>query len=399
MKLSNGRPYLAIPGPSVVPDQVLQAMQRVVPDIYDQSLQELTAALVPDLRQVARTEGDVAMYNANGHGVWEAALSNIVSAGESLLCVANGLFGSSWGSMAQGLGIDVEMLDFGMHAPIDLEKFGAKLAEDRGHRFKAVLVTHVDTSSSYLNNIAAMRVELDRWQHPALLMVDCIASLACDQFEMDAWGVDVMVAASQKGLMLPPGMGFVFFNERAAAIRAAMPRVSRYWDWQPRTRPELYYEYFNGTAPTHHLFGLQAALEMLLTEEIERVWARHATLAQAIWAACDAWSDGGNLRLNVVDEAQRSRAVTAVALGAPDATRLRHWLTENTGVTLGIGLGMNTTSDLAADGFFRIGHMGHVNAHMVLGMLASVQAGLAALGVAYGPGALDAAAAVNAQGG
>ena len=207
-----------------------------------------------------------------------------------------------------------------------------------------------------------------------------------------------MVAASQKRLMLPPGMEFVYFNERAAAIRAAMPRVSRYWDWQPRTRPELYYEYFNGTAPTHHLFGLQAALEMLLTEEIERVWARHATLAKAIWAACDAWSDGGNLRLNVVDEAQRSRAVTAVALGAPDATRLRHWLTENTGVTLGIGLGMNTTSDPAADGFFRIGHMGHINAHMVLGMLASVQAGLAALGVAYGPGALDAAAAVTAQG-
>ena len=162
MKLSNGRPYLAIPGPSVVPDQVLQAMQRVVPDIYDQSLQELTAALVPDLRQVARTEGDVAMYIANGHGVWEAALSNVVSAGESLLCVANGLFGSSWGSMAQGLEIDVEMLNLGTHASTDLEKFSAKLAGNCRHRFKAVLVTHVDTSSSHLNNIADIRAKLNR---------------------------------------------------------------------------------------------------------------------------------------------------------------------------------------------------------------------------------------------
>jgi alanine-glyoxylate transaminase/serine-glyoxylate transaminase/serine-pyruvate transaminase len=255
----------------------------------------------------------------------------------------------------------------------------------------------VDTSTSVVNDVAAVRAELDRLGHPALLMVDCIASLACDRFEMDAWGVDVMVAASQKGLMLPPGMGFVFFNDHAAQSRKAMTRVSRYWDWQPRSRPELYYEYFNGTALTHHLYGLRVSLDMLHDEGMEQVWARHETLAQAIWAACDAWSSGGDLRLNVDDPAHRSRAVTAAALTAPDATRLRQWLSERAGVTLGIGLGMAPPGDPACDGFFRFGHMGHINAHMVLGMLSSVQAGMAALGIAHGAGGMDAATAIVAD--
>tara|TARA_B100000780_G_scaffold2756_1_gene2333 strand:- start:429 stop:1121 length:693 start_codon:yes stop_codon:yes gene_type:complete len=228
-------------------------------------------------------------------------------------------------------------------------------------------------------------------------MVDCIASLACDRFEMDAWGVDVMVAASQKGLMLPPGMGFVFFNDRAAHARSVMARVSRYWDWQPRCRPGRYSEYFSGTAPTHHLYGLRVSLDMLQAEGMAQVWARHDTLARAIWAACDAWSEQGDLRLNVVDPAHRSRAVTAAALTAPDATRLRHWLSERAGVTLGIGLGMAPPGDPAGDGFFRFGHMGHVNAHMVLGMLSSVQAGMAALGIAHGAGGMDAATAIIAD--
>ncbi|MGY9010799.1 MAG: aminotransferase class V-fold PLP-dependent enzyme, partial [Rhodobacterales bacterium] len=145
------------------------------------------------------------------------------------------------GEMALGLGIDVEMLDFGMHTPLDMDRLGQVLADDRAQTFRAVLVSHVDTSTSYLNDVAAVRAELDRLGHPALLMVDCIASLACDRFKMDDWGVDVMVAASQKGLMMPPGLGFVFFNARAAAVRAAMDRVSCYWDWSPRSRPELYF--------------------------------------------------------------------------------------------------------------------------------------------------------------
>ena len=397
MTLSNGLPYLAIPGPSVVPDQVLQAMHRASPNIYEGALVELTHGLVPDLRRVARTQGEVAMYIGNGHGAWEAALTNVVAAGQQVLCVATGRFGSGWGEMAQALGIDVELLDFGLHAPLDPARIGAALTQDREKQLKAVLISHVDTSTSFVNDVAAVRAELDRLDHPALLMVDCIASLACDRFEMDAWGVDVMVAASQKGLMLPPGMGFVFFNDRAAHARSVMARVSRYWDWQPRCCPGRYSEYFSGTAPTHHLYGLRVSLDMLQAEGMAQVWARHDTLARAIWAACDAWSEQGDLRLNVVDPAHRSRAVTAAALTAPDATRLRHWLSERAGVTLGIGLGMAPPGDPASDGFFRFGHMGHVNAHMVLGMLSSVQAGMAALGIAHGAGGMDAATAIIAD--
>ena len=397
MTLSNGLPYLAIPGPSVVPDQVLQAMHRASPNIYEGALVELTHGLVPDLRRVARTQGEVAMYIGNGHGAWEAALSNVIAAGERVLCVATGRFGSGWGEMAQALGIDVELLDFGLHAPLDPARIGAALTQDREKQLKAVLISHVDTSTSFVNDVAAVRAELDRLDHPALLMVDCIASLACDRFEMDAWGVDVMVAASQKGLMLPPGMGFVFFNDRAAHARSVMARVSRYWDWQPRCSPGRYSEYFSGTAPTHHLYGLRVSLDMLQAEGMAQVWARHDTLARTIWAACDTWSKQGDLRLNVVDPAHRSRAVTAAALTAPDATRLRHWLSERAGVTLGIGLGMAPPGDPAGDGFFRFGHMGHVNAHMVLGMLSSVQAGMAALGIAHGAGGMDAATAIIAD--
>ena len=229
-------------------------------------------------------------------------------------------------------------------------------------------------------------------------MADCIASMGCDRFEMDAWGVDVAVAASQKGFMVPPGLGFVFFNPRAAEARAAVPRVSRYWDWRLRAEPEMFYQYFGGTAPTHHIYGLRAALDMIHAERIEAVWARHERLAKAIWSACEIWGQAGGLRLNVADRAHRSHAVTSLALDAPDGTRLRQWLEANAGVTLGIGLGMGTEEDPKGDGYFRIGHMGHVNAHMVLGVLAAMEAGLSALDIPHGSGAVEAAAATLAAG-
>ena len=243
---------------------------------------------------------------------------------------------------------------------------------------------------------AQLRAAMDAAGHPALLMADCVASLGCDRFEMDAWGVDVLVAGSQKGLMVPPGMGFVFFSPKAAAHRP--DRVSRYWDWTPRARPEMYYQYFGGTAPTHHIYGLRAALDMIHAEGIEAVWARHERLAKAIWSACEIWGQAGGLRLNVADRAHRSHAVTSLALDAPDGTRLRQWLEANAGVTLGIGLGMGTEEDPKGDGYFRIGHMGHVNAHMVLGVLAVMEAGLSALDIPHGSGAVEAAAATLAAG-
>ncbi len=397
MTLSHGREYLAIPGPSVMPDRVLRAMNRAAPNIYEGDLIDMVAAMIPDLRAVARTRHHAAIYIGNGHAAWEAALANVVGPGDAVLVPATGRFGHGWADMAQGLGVETDIIDFGKATPLDPTRVEEALRADKTGRIKAVLVTHVDTSTSIRNDVAGVRAAIDAAGHPALLMVDCIASLACDRFEMDDWGVDVMVAGSQKGLMVPPGLGFVFFSPKAAERRAQMDRVSRYWDWTPRATPELFYQYWGGTAPTHHLFGLREALTMLHDEGIEAVWARHAALARAIWAACEAWGQDGPLALNVADPAHRSHAVTSLRIGPPYGSDLRAWVSQKAGVTLGIGLGMAEPGDPAWHGFFRIGHMGHVNAHMVLGALGAIDAGLKAIGVPHGPGALEAASRVIAD--
>jgi len=395
---AGGRSYLAIPGPSVIPDAVLQAMHRAAPNIYAGELIDMMPGLVAGLKAVARTDGHVAIYIGNGHAAWEAALANVIAPGDAVLVPATGRFGHGWADMAEGLGAEVTVLDFGKSGPWNEDRIADALRADTGHRIKAVLAVHVDTSSSVRNNIAGLRRLLDDLGHPALLMADCIASLGCDRFEMDAWGVDVMVTGCQKGLMVPPGMAFVFFNDRAAQVRAKMPRVSRYWDWTPRAEPTEFWEYFDGTAPTHHLYGLRTALGMIADEGIEAVWDRHERLARAIWAACDVWAEEGPLRLNVADAAHRSRAVTSLRIGAPHGTELRAWVEGQLGLTLGIGLGMAPPSDPAWHGFFRLGHMGHVNGQMVLGMLGGIEAGLTAIGVPHGRGAVDAAARVIAGG-
>lgn len=395
---SFGRDYLAIPGPSVMPDAVLRAMHRGAPNIYAGELVDIAASLVPDLKRVARTNGHVAMYIGNGHAAWEAALANTISPGEKVLVPATGRFAHGWGDMATGLGAVVDIIDFGKRTPMDMERIAETLRADTDHKIKAVLAVHVDTSTSIRNDIAALRTTMDAVGHPALLMADCIASLGCDVFEMDAWGVDVMVAGCQKGLMVPPGMSFVFFNAKADAVRAAMPRVSRYWDWSPRANPEEFYMYWNGTAPTHHLYGLRTALDIVHGEGIEAVWQRHGRLARAIWAACEMWGQDGPLELNVIDPAYRSCAVTSLRIGAPNGTGLRDWVEHNLGLTLGIGLGMAEPGDPAWHGFFRLGHMGHVNGQMIMGMLGGIEAGLSALDIAHGQGALDAAAKVIAKG-
>lgn len=397
MTLSNGRPYLAIPGPSVMPEAVLRAMHRGAPNIYEGELIDMMPALMGDLKRVARTEHHATIYISNGHGAWEAALANTIATGDTVLVPATGRFGHGWAEIARTLGVQVDLLDFGKRAPVDVDRLEQALRADTGHKIKAVLATHVDTSSSVLNDIPAIRAAMDAAGHPALLMADCIASLACDRFEMDAWGVDVMVAASQKGLMVPPGLGFVFFNDKAAQARAGLARVSHYWDWTARANPDLFYQYFGGTAPTHHLYGLRAALDMIHGEGMPAIWARHDCLARAIWAACEVWGQGGPLELNVADPVHRSRAVTALRIGAPYGSDLRRWVQDKAGVTLGIGLGMAEPDDPAWHGFFRMGHMGHLNAHMVLGMLGAVQAGLTALDIPHGTGALQAATAVIAE--
>jgi alanine-glyoxylate transaminase/serine-glyoxylate transaminase/serine-pyruvate transaminase len=394
--LAHGRSYLAIPGPSVIPDEVQRAMHRASPNIYAGELIELTATVVEDLRKVARTRHNVAIYIANGHGAWEAALANVLEPGDRVLVPATGRFGIGWGEMAAGLGAEVTLLDHGRSSTWDLDRIAEALRQDQAHQIRAVLAVHVDTSSSVRNDVLALRRLLDELGHPALLMADCIASLGCDRFEMDAWGVDVMVTACQKGLMVPAGVSFVFFNDKAAQRRAGLNRVSLYWDWAPRANPRDFYQYFGGTAPTHHMYGLRAALDMILAEGMEQVWTRHETLAKAIWAACERWEEGGHLRLNVRDRAIRSHAVTALNLPAPGGRDLRAWTEQNLGLTLGIGLGMATADDPAGDGFLRFGHMGHVNGQMIMALLGGVEAGLAAMSIPRGTGAVEAAARVLA---
>lgn len=393
----SGRTYLAIPGPSVAPDRVLNAMHRPAPNIYEGDIVAMTASIIADLKRVAMTGQHVAIYIANGHGAWEAAITNMFSRGDRALVAATGRFGHGWADAARRMGIEVELIDFGKSAPADPARIAEVLRADTAQAIRAVLVTHVDTASSARSDIAAIRGAIDAAGHPALLAVDAIASLACDELRMDEWGVDVLVGASQKGLMLPPGLGFVWFSDKALAVSRSAGLKTPYWDWEPRGLPASFYQYFGGTAPTAHLFGLREALTMILEEEgLPQVWARHERLARAVWAAFDAWGTVPTIGLNMASPSHRGRSVTAARIGAGGAGALRRWLEDEAGVTLGIGLGMAEPSEPAYQDFLRVAHMGHVNAHMVLGVLASMEAGMQALGIAHGTGAIEAAAAAAA---
>jgi len=394
MSLGFGRHYLAIPGPSVMPDRVLQAMHQAAPNIYEGALHEMVDGIIPDLKKVAKTSGEVAIYIANGHGTWEAALTNTLSRGDRVLALATGRFVVFWAIMAERLGIEVDLIDFGKSSSIDLNQVEVKLNADHEKSYQAVLVVQTDTASSVRNDIEALSECIRSKGHPALLMVDCMASLACDRFEMDSWGVDLMVAGSQKGLMTPPGLGFMYFNHRVIEARKRADLVTPYWDFLPRINPEVFYEYFYGTAPTHHLFGLREALNMIFDEGLDQIWARHAKLSQAIWSAFESWGEGSSIRLNIKKPQQRSHSVTSASMDPPYATELRRWTEHKVGVTLGIGLGMADPSDPAYHGFFRVAHMGHVNAHMTLGMLSVIDAGLKALNIPHGDAALEAASRI-----
>ena len=397
MSLAQGRTILSIPGPSVMPDRVLNAMHQAAPNIYAGPQVEMMPGLIADLKAVARCSQHVAIYVGNGHAGWEAVNANVFRPGDTALSLVTGHFGIGWAEHARKIGIKVETLDFGNSSAVDASQVEAALRADSAHAIRAVLLTHVETSNSALNDVAAVRRAIDAAGHPALLMVDCIASMGCDRFEFDAWGVDVAVAASQKGLMVPPGLAFAWISDKAMAVtEGETPLRSPYWDWRLRSRAELLWQYFFGTPPTHMLWGLREALTMIVTEEgLDHVWYRHDRIARAVWAAVEAWGQGNpGIRLNIADPSERARAVTGVRIEAR-ATELRAWMEANTGVTLGIGL-VRSDDPAEADSNLRIGHMGHVNAHMILGTLGAMEAGLIALGIPHGPGGLAAAARVIA---
>jgi len=389
--LRAGREIVAIPGPSVVPDRVLAAMHRAMPNIYEGELIEISDAIFEQLPRLVRTSGRPFVTVSNGHGAWEMAISNTLSQGDRVLVLESGRFAVAWGEMAAFSGVKTEVLNAPDRGSVDPDAVEDRLRADVEHELKAVLVVQVDTGSSVINDIAAIRRAIDAAAHPALLMVDGIASLGCERYEMDEWGVDVTVGASQKGLMVPPGLGFVWAGPKAFAAHERAGLRTGYWDWTARAQDGPHYLRYCGTPPVTHLYGLREALAMIEEEGLEAVWARHTALSAAVHAAVDAWSTTGGLELNIVDPAARSHAVTTILTGSIDPDPLRAICEAQAGVTLGIAL--HPFEGRA----FRIGHMGHLNPPMVLGTLGTIEAALLSMGAPMGGSGVAAAASAIAD--
>jgi alanine-glyoxylate transaminase/serine-glyoxylate transaminase/serine-pyruvate transaminase len=388
MSLSHGRHLVSIPGPSVIPERVLSAMHRAMPNIYEGALVEMSESVLAEMPGIARTEGHGFIAIANGHGAWDMALSNTLSRGDKVLVLESGRFAVGWGEQAAMMGVEVEVLAARPRRAVEPAAVEARLRADKAHEIRAVLVVQVDTASSVWNDIAAIRKAIDAAGHPALYMVDCIASLGCVPYEMDAWGVDVTVGGSQKGLMVPPGLGFTWASEKAMAAHKRADLRTAYWDWTRRIMGESHYWRYAGTPPISHLYGLREALDMIAEEGMENIWARHKVFGDAIRAAVEAWAAPDGLELNVTEPAERSDSVTTVLTGSIDPSALRRICEKEGGLTLGIGLGPEFE-----DSAFRIGHMGHLNPTMVLGTLGTVEAALDAMGAPKGGSGVAAAAA------
>src|ERR1700744_4228181 len=385
MTVRAGREFLALPGPTNIPDQVLQAMHRPALDIYSSEMVEVTEGLLADLSRLFATKGHSYIYIANGHGAWEATLSNVLSRGNKVLVLESGRFAINWGLAGAAMGAEVEALkgDYRRAVrPADVEE---RLRQDKSHSIKAVLVVQVDTASGVFNDIEAIGKAIKASGHPALFMVDAVASLGCMPFEMDAWGIDVAMSGSQKGLMSPPGLGFVAANDRARAVHKNAGLRTPYWDWTERDGAEHYRKYA-GTAPVHLLFALRQAIDMLFEEKLPNVFLRHRLLGEAVRRAVAVWAEGQVLGFNIAEAAERSNTVTTVTMSnGHDPVALHRYCKEKCGVVLGTGIG-----DLQGAAF-RIAHMGHVNAPMILGTLGVIEVGLQALNIPHGKGGTEAA--------
>jgi alanine-glyoxylate transaminase/serine-glyoxylate transaminase/serine-pyruvate transaminase len=382
MSVRAGPEFLSIPGPTTLPNEVLRAMQHPSVDIYAGPLLALTESLVADLSRLFRTTGRTYIYIANGHGAWEAALTNVLSKGDKVLVLESGRFALSWGDHAKVLGAEVEVLKGEWQRAVRPDEVEARLRGDAERSIKAILVAQIDTSSGVVNDIAAIGKAIKAAGHDALFMVDAVASLGCVPFEMDAWGVDVAMAGSQKGLMSPPGLGFVAANERARAAHQKAQMRTPYWDWTARDG-KVHYQRYAGTPPEQLLFALRAALDMMEAEGLDAIFLRHRLLAEAVRRAVAVWAEGGALGFNITAPAERSDTVTTILLPNPGA--LQDYCNFKCGVVLGTGFG-----EMAGKAF-RVAHMGHVNAPMVLGTLGVIETGLAALAIPHCSGGVQAA--------
>ena len=367
----SGRHFLQIPGPTNVPEQVLQAMARPTIDHRGPGFADLYGRVHTRLQQVFDTVSPVLVYPSSGTGAWEATLVNTLDPGDRVLMYETGHFATLWADMARTLGLEVEWLPGDWRHAVDPVAIEEALSRDSAHRIKAVAVTHTETSTGVTAAVPDIRAAIDRTDHPALLFVDAVSSLASTAYHHDAWGVDVTVSASQKGLMLPPGLSFTAISDRALSVSRAGATRRSYWSWEAILNSNAT-GYFPYTPATNLLFGLIAAIDLLLEEGLDQVFARHQRLAEATRLAVEAWG----LQIFASAPQQRSNAVTAVEVPEGyDADALRQLILHRFDVSLGTGLGR------VKGRIFRIGHLGYLNEPMLLGTLASIEGGLVASGV------------------
>ena len=373
-----GERLLHSPGPTHVPVEVLNAMHRQPMDHADARLDAIIANIESGLRRLLKTSGaELFMYAANGHGAWEAVTENLLAHGEAALIPSTGHFSEQWALQLEATGRRAIRTPYRAGYPIDPSVVEEALRADAKREIRAVFVVHTDTATGITHDIAAIRAAMDRAGHPALLVADVIASLGAAPFAMDALGVNVAVGASQKGLMSPPGFGFVAADARAAAVAARNTAPRAYWDWKLRRGPQSYTK-FNGTPPQNLLYGIEAALGLIEREGLDDVIARHALLARAVQSAVERWEGEGALKLHCRVPQARSVSVTTIEVREGiDVEALRTVARERFQVAFAGGLGPFTGRA------FRIGHLGDLNAAMILGCLAGVEAALLVQGIPF----------------
>ncbi|WP_084029912.1 alanine--glyoxylate aminotransferase family protein [Bradyrhizobium sp. LMTR 3] len=379
--MQQGRHFLQIPGPSPVPDRVLRAMDMPVIDHRSAQFAELGRAVLGGSQKIFQTSGPVVIFPSSGTGAWEAAIVNTLSPGDKVLMVETGHFATLWRQMAGRWGIDVDFLPGDWRRGADPAVIEERLARDTSHGLKAVMVVHNETSTGATSRIGEIRAAMDRVGHPALLMVDTISSLGSVEYRHDEWKVDVSVSCSQKGFMLPPGLGFNAISDkaRAAAKTNKMPRS--YWDWEEMLKPNAN-GFFPYTPATNLLYGLREAIAMLLEEGLDKVFARHQRLAAATRAAVNHWG----LEVLCQEPKDFSPVLTAVLMPpGHDADQFRKVVLDNFNMSLGSGLSK------VAGKVFRIGHLGECNELVLLAALTGVEMGLSVAGIPYRAGGIDAA--------
>lgn len=381
MRHSSGRHFLQIPGPTNVPERVLRAMARPTIDHRGPEFARLGSEILGGLREVFRTSGPVVVFPSSGTGAWEAALVNTLSPGDRVLMFETGHFATLWRDMALKLGLQVDFIPGDWRHGVDPGVVESKLTEDREWQIRAVAIVHNETSTGVTSRVPEVRRAIDRVGHPALLLVDTISSLASIHYRHEEWGVDVTVAGSQKGLMLPPGLGFNAVSEKALATAKWARLPKSYWEWGPLLAANQS-GFFPYTPATNLLFGLRESLEMLREEGLENVFLRHARLAEATRCAVRAWG----LEMVAACPDEYSNSLTAVFVPQSyNADELRKLILEQFNLSLGNGLGK------LAGRVFRIGHLGDFNELMLAGTLAGIEMGMAMAEVPFRHGGVQAA--------